>query len=275
MRSPPPPVWVVEKERTERGYRSYATDDDDTTAGGGGGGGGRPAGGGRDASPPGHATEEHYEDCYDDRKWQQIHRERALLQSASSAFQSDNPRRSKETEKDHQRFEKRGSIGSDEMATSSPTGNNQQGTTEAGGGGGGHFLGKSTQSAWLRWSHERRASFKRKVEFIEQRQNELQRIRTSSPVRKARKESMRFVSPELEDQHMSFNDDVTTLAHPAFPFEIPPTAAAATAAKKPSSRKNNEERARRDLPWPSGMRWWRSGSTTSSYGRAVLAFYSD
>lgn len=256
MRSPPqpPPVWVVEKERTGRGGLSYAAGD--PTAGGGGGRG-RPAGCERDASPPpGHATEDHYEDCYDDHKWQQIHRERALLQSASNAFHSDNSRRAKETEnKDHQRFEKRGSIGSEEMSTS-PTAN-QQGTTEAGAGAGGHFLGKSTQSAWLRWSHERRASFKRKVEFIEQRQNELQRIRTSSPVRKARKESMRFVSPELEDQHMSFNDDVTTLAHPAFSFEIPPTA-----AKKPSRKGNNEDKddARLTLAqWNALVAFWEHG----------------
>jgi len=61
------------------------------------------------------------------------------------------------------------------------------------------------------------------VEFIEQRQSELDRIRISSPVRKARKESVRFVAPELEKRHLTVEaEDVEAFsAHAAFPFDIP------------------------------------------------------
>ena len=66
----------------------------------------------------------------------------------------------------------------------------------------GYFLGKSTQSTWLKWSEERRESFKRRLDSIEQRQRELEKNRVPTPVRKARKESVMFVSPKLEDQHI-------------------------------------------------------------------------
>lgn len=56
----------------------------------------------------------------------------------------------------------------------------------------GEFLGRNTQSAWLRWSHERRASYRRKVEYMEKRQSDMERFRVSSPVRKARQESARY-----------------------------------------------------------------------------------
>ena len=58
------------------------------------------------------------------------------------------------------------------------------GTAGGGGGGGGQFMGRSTQSAWLRWSHERRESFRRRVESAEKRQSEMERRRVPSPVRK-------------------------------------------------------------------------------------------
>lgn len=243
-----PSVWVVEKERTRHGYGEH----DDPVPGRGR----RSTDRGYDPSSPpppppppsgGHVSEECYEDCFDDHKWQQIHHEMAyqskkkrtpfqpaLLpgharrRSSLEAVEGESDRGGRPmTEAPLQgggttRFGKRGSAGSTDMAIGSGT--NHGGASEGEGVGGGHFLGKRTQSAWLRWSYERRASFKRKVEFIEQRQNELQRIRVSSPVRKARKESMRFVSPELEDQHRTFDDDLT-LAHPAFPFDIPPTVA--------------------------------------------------
>jgi len=56
----------------------------------------------------------------------------------------------------------------------------------------GQFLGRNCQSAWLRWSHERRASYRRKVEYMEKRQSDMERFRVSSPVRKARQESARY-----------------------------------------------------------------------------------
>jgi len=61
----------------------------------------------------------------------------------------------------------------------------------------GHFLGRNTQSAWLRWSHERRESYRRKVEYMEKRQSDMERFRVSSPVRKARQESARLLRDVL------------------------------------------------------------------------------
>jgi len=135
-------------------------------------------------------------------------------------------------------------------------------------GSDGQFLGRSTQSAWLRWSHERRASFRRRVEIAEQRQSELERYRVPSPVRKARQESARFVSAALEVHHqlldgaaiaVGVSDDRhqpsrrrdldgdggpldvglgdVSCGHPAFPFDIPPPAVSGVIARK-SGRKN-------------------------------------
>ena len=66
----------------------------------------------------------------------------------------------------------------------------------------GQFLGKDTSSNWLRWSHDRRASYKRRIRVIEERQRELESARVSTPVMKARKESVMFVTADLEDQHI-------------------------------------------------------------------------
>ncbi len=66
----------------------------------------------------------------------------------------------------------------------------------------GLFLGKTTESTWLKWSEERRESYKRRLDSIEQRQRELEKNRVPTPVRKARKESVMFVSPELEASHI-------------------------------------------------------------------------
>ena len=72
------------------------------------------------------------------------------------------------------------------------------------------FLGRAAKSAWLKWSQDRRASFKRKLDHLEQRQREAELNRVSTPVRKARKESVMFVSPELEDQHLPSDDPFDT-----------------------------------------------------------------
>ena len=65
-----------------------------------------------------------------------------------------------------------------------------------------YFLGKNTKSTWLAWSEERRESLKRRQDSIEQHHRELEQNRVPTPVRKARKESVMFVSPELEEQHI-------------------------------------------------------------------------
>ncbi|KAK2143942.1 hypothetical protein LSH36_798g01023 [Paralvinella palmiformis] len=74
-------------------------------------------------------------------------------------------------------------------------------------GGSGARLGDGkNQSTWLKWSEDRRTSFKRRLDSLEQRQKDHERTRVSTPVRKARKESVMFVSPQLEDSHVSMAD---------------------------------------------------------------------
>lgn len=93
-------------------------------------------------------------------------------------------------------------VDDDDQSTSSrgrysrPRARRSNGGVRASGSGSGsedgEFLGRGTQSAWLRWSHERRASYRRKVEYLEKRQSDMERFRVSSPVRKARQESARL-----------------------------------------------------------------------------------
>ena len=64
------------------------------------------------------------------------------------------------------------------------------------------FLGKNTTSAWMKWSADRRASFKRRLEFLDNQQKEREKKRVTAPVKKARKESLKFVHPELEESHI-------------------------------------------------------------------------
>ena len=64
------------------------------------------------------------------------------------------------------------------------------------------FMGLKATSTWLLWSQARRASFKRRLDNIERRQTDMEKNRVSTPIRKARKESVMFVSQELEDQHV-------------------------------------------------------------------------
>ena len=64
---------------------------------------------------------------------------------------------------------------------------------------GGLFLGRDTKSTWLEWSQDRRASFKRKLDSIDERQQEMERNRVTTPVRKARKESLMFASQDTDE----------------------------------------------------------------------------
>ncbi len=73
------------------------------------------------------------------------------------------------------------------------------------------FLGKATQSTWLKWSQERRASLRKRLDNLEERQKEMERTRVTTPVLKARKESIMFVHPDLENSHLVEGvDDVLT-----------------------------------------------------------------
>lgn len=52
----------------------------------------------------------------------------------------------------------------------------------------------ATQSAWMQWSEARRNSYRRRQKLIEERLAQEERSRTPTPVKKARKESLKFVN---------------------------------------------------------------------------------
>lgn len=66
------------------------------------------------------------------------------------------------------------------------------------------FLGRTTESRWLRWSKDRRLSYRRKLDMMENDNQEEDRIPT--PVKKARKECLKFVHPDLEHKYLSEED---------------------------------------------------------------------
>ena len=62
------------------------------------------------------------------------------------------------------------------------------------------FLGADMRNSnWLKWSQDRRASFKRRLDALEKRQKELEENRVSTPVMKARKESVMFSRKDVTD----------------------------------------------------------------------------
>jgi hypothetical protein len=65
-----------------------------------------------------------------------------------------------------------------------------------------HFL-SAPGSAWVNWSKDRRNSFRRRLEMIEQKEKEAEKTRVSTPVKKARQECVKFVSREMEDQYIA------------------------------------------------------------------------
>lgn len=67
-----------------------------------------------------------------------------------------------------------------------------------------YFLGKDSKSTWMTWSQDRRASFKKRMESMEERQKTLEENRVSTPVRKARKESVMFADSQDGDEEEDF-----------------------------------------------------------------------
>ncbi|CAG5119285.1 unnamed protein product [Candidula unifasciata] len=74
------------------------------------------------------------------------------------------------------------------------------------------FLGVSTGSAWTKWSRERRASYRRRLEKMEQENPKAptDTARISTPIKKARQEGLKFVHPDLEARYLS-EDDINEL----------------------------------------------------------------
>ena len=82
------------------------------------------------------------------------------------------------------------------------------------------FFGRGTQSTWLQWSHARRASFKQKIEWIDERQKEEARNRVTTPVLKARKESLMFVSTDSGHMCSQPQTDTKLMVCSQLPKEI-------------------------------------------------------
>ncbi|XP_070206529.1 trichohyalin-like [Littorina saxatilis] len=62
----------------------------------------------------------------------------------------------------------------------------------------------TTESAWSRWSRDRRASYRRRIELLEKPEVDLARV--STPVRRGRQEGLKFVHPDLEGTFLSEED---------------------------------------------------------------------
>ena len=67
------------------------------------------------------------------------------------------------------------------------------------------FLGRNMDSAWAKWSKERRASCKRRIELLGKPDPDIPE-RASTPVKKARQEGLKFVHPDLESKYISEED---------------------------------------------------------------------
>ena len=79
------------------------------------------------------------------------------------------------------------------------------------------------ESTWMKWSHERKESFKKRINSIEQKQKELEKNRVSTPVKKARKESVVFISPDVgprDSEQIGVMEPLT----PVFPIGFTPRA---------------------------------------------------
>lgn len=69
---------------------------------------------------------------------------------------------------------------------------------------GSRFLAINPESAWSRWSRDRRASYRRRIELLDKPEQKLTRV--STPIRKARQEGLKFVHPDLEGTYLSEED---------------------------------------------------------------------
>lgn len=70
------------------------------------------------------------------------------------------------------------------------------------------FLGVGTKSTWMKWSEERRASYRRRIELLDKPKVDTDRVTT--PIKKARQECLKFVHPDLEKNYLS-EDDINDL----------------------------------------------------------------
>ncbi|GAB1603445.1 uncharacterized protein LOC115216525, partial [Argonauta hians] len=70
------------------------------------------------------------------------------------------------------------------------------------------FLGAGTNSTWMKWSEERRASYRRRIELLDKPKVDTERVTT--PIKKARQECLKFVHPDLEKNYLS-EDDINDL----------------------------------------------------------------
>lgn len=136
--------------------------------------------------------------------------------------------------------------------------------------GSSNFLGANMQNAtWLRWSQDRRASFKRRLDILERRQVELEENRVSTPVMKARKESVMFTMPGFRDPSATVAEDEADLS--AKLARYMPNGASRARGKGAATETNKLSLA----DWNALVAFWEHGLFVKMrYLGIVLAFIS-
>ena len=134
--------------------------------------------------------------------------------------------------------------------------------------GSGQFLGASMQnSTWLKWSQDRRASFKRRLDALERRQKELEENRVSTPVMKARKESIMFSHIGMQDPSSMQQSEVdvnTKLAK-----YIP------NGTIRKRGKLDNDANKLSSADWHALVAFWEHGLFVKArYTAIVIAFFS-
>ena len=114
------------------------------------------------------------------------------------------------------------------------------------------FFGRGTQSTWLQWSHARRASFKQKIEWIDERQKEEAKNRVTTPVLKARKESLMFVSTDSDHMCSQPQTDTKLMVCSQMPKEI----ATRSVARRKHAATDNDDVKLTVMQWRALVAFW-------------------
>lgn len=129
------------------------------------------------------------------------------------------------------------------------------------------FLGRSMQSTWLQWSHARRASFKQKIESIDERQKEEEKNRVTTPVLKARKESLMFVSTDVRQKGSPPPTDTRLMVCSQLPAEITSRSAA---RRKLQTTNEKDDVKLTVMQWRALVAFWEHPLFVRSRGGGIL-----
>ena len=128
------------------------------------------------------------------------------------------------------------------------------------------FLGRSTQSTWLQWSHARRASFKQKIVSIDERQKEEEKNRVTTPVLKARKESLMFVSTDTQRKGSPPPADTRLMVCSELPAEI----TSRTMARRKLATNDKDEVKLTVMQWRALVAFWEHPLFVRSRGGGIV-----